>query len=148
MIKIYSNLVDYLSQLEITEKENPDQTYLLETNYKGQIFSTFKNFFIGLFYLTHKKHDELHTIMHLVQENLKDAKSYYNSNKLAQNKSVSLAKCVENSVTLENLLFYTLSQNFVRINELSKLQASETAPNKKSNDMHIDSGLGKKGRIL
>jgi len=140
MIKLYSNLTDYLNQQLVLEKENPDQTYLLELNYKIQVYSVYKNFFIGLFYLTHKKLEELYTIMHHVQEGLEEAKKYYTNNKLKQNNSTSLNRCSEQATNIKSLIEFVLAQTFVRMSEENKLKQSNV-------NMELD-GNNKKGKLI
>lgn len=142
MIKIYSNLIDYINQLIVIEKENPDQAYFMELNYKSQLYTVYKNFYIGLFYLTHKKYDELYTIMNHCQENLNNALKYFKNNKLSYN-SKSMKKCEDLVKNIETLINFLLSQTFVRITE-DKLKQTVLS----SNQMDIDSGAAKKGIFI
>jgi len=141
MIKLYSNLVDYLNQQIILEKENPDQNYQQELNYKILVYTVHKNFFIGLFYLTHKKLEELYTIMSHALETLEDSKKFCSNNKL--NNSKSLKKCFESANSVESLIQLVLAQTFVLINESNRSKQAQL----NSNAMNIDSGSGKKGKL-
>ena len=143
MIKLYTNLTDYLNQQLILEKENPDQLCLLELNYKIKIYTVYKNFYIGLFYLTHKKFEELYTIMTYIQEELNQASNYLRDNKVSVSKSVTLQSCVDSVKDVVDLIVFVLAQTFVRMTEESKLKQQVLS----GNSMDIDSGSGKKGKV-
>ena len=55
IIKLFDNLLEYQGQLISLEKENPDQTYLIDLNYKEKVYNLFKVFYAGLFYVLNKK---------------------------------------------------------------------------------------------
>lgn len=115
MIKLYDNLLEYQNQLINLEKENPDQTYLVDLNYKNKIFSVYKVFYVSLFYLLNKKYDDVYTIMHHTLESIKDINEFYEVHNL--DSIASLQKLKKEIEDLENLCRFIISKSFVRMHK-------------------------------
>ena len=126
IIKLYDNLLEYQGQLINLEKENPDQSYLIDLNYKDKIYSLFKVFFAGLFYILNKKFMDAYTIMHYFQEKVKEANEFFELHNLTNVTSLKLLK--ESTGVYEHLCVFIINSAFVKMSK----------ENEKNNRMQID----------
>jgi ribosome biogenesis protein Nip4 len=119
MIKLYDNLLEYENQLINLEKENPDQSYLIDLNFRNKVYSVSKIFYVGLFYLLNKKYEDVYTIMHHILEKIKEINEFYENHNLS---SISflreLRAFIEN---LENLVRFIISKSYVKMAQIRKL---------------------------
>ena len=74
-MKLYDNLKEYQSQLINLEKNNPEQSYIIELNYREKIYTLSKAFYVGLFYVLNKKYHEAYTIMFYTIEKINNPQS-------------------------------------------------------------------------
>ena len=130
MIKLYDNLLEYQSQLINLEKDNPDQSYILDINFKSKVYNIFKIYYVSLFYLLNKKYEDVYTIMHHILERIRDANDAYDMQGLS---SISTLKDLKiNLENLENLIRFMISKSFVKMSKEKRI----VSPN---NQMIVDS---------
>ena len=77
MMKLYDNLKEYQSQLINLEKDNPEQSYIIELNYREKIYTLSKIFYVGLAYVLNQKNHEAYTIMFYTIEKIKESNEFY-----------------------------------------------------------------------
>jgi hypothetical protein len=122
MIKLYDNLLEYQSQLINLEKENPDQSYVLDLNFKTKIYNIYKIYYVSLFYLLNKKYEDVYTIMHHLLEKIRDANEIYEEQGLF---SISSMKEIKNNlINLEKLIRFIISKSFVKTTKEKDAQKS------------------------
>jgi hypothetical protein len=133
MIKLYDNLLEYENQLINLEKENPDQSYLIDLNFRNKVYSVSKIFYVGLFYLLNKKYEDVYTIMHHILEKIKEINEFYENHNLS---SISflreLRAFIEN---LENLVRFIISKSYVK---MAREKFESNAKVNTSNKMVVD----------
>lgn len=130
LIKLYDNIIDYQGQLLVVEKDNPDQTYIIELKFRDKVYLIYKIYYVGIFYLLNKKYEDVYTIMHYILDRLNEANEFYVSYSL---KTVSSLNTLNNElVTLSNSARFMISKCFFKIN----IQSDK---NQNSNNMEIDS---------
>ena len=115
IIKLFDNLLEYQGQLISLEKENPDQTYLIDLNYKEKVYNLFKVFYAGLFYVLNKKFLDSYTIMHYFQEKVKEATEFYELHNLVNVSALQLLK--ESIDVYEKLCIFVINSSFVRMSK-------------------------------
>ena len=115
----------------------------MEINYKIKVYEALKIYYIGLFYLTNKKYEDVYTIMHHVLEKKKECTSYFVGNKLSANNNSELIAFSLNEQKLENSVEYVISKAFVKLNRDRTANLKVQASNK----MDIDTE-GKKGNSI
>lgn len=128
VIKLYDNLLEYQNQLTNLEKENQDGSYLIDLNFRTQIYSIFKFFYVGMFYLLNKKFEEVYTIMHHILEKIREVTEFYENHKLLSVQS--LKELHESLKNFENLVRFTISKSFVKLSK-EKLESSSLSSDKK-----------------
>lgn len=137
MIKLYDNLIEYQGQLLLLEKDNPDQSYILELKFKDKAYMIYKIYYVGIFYLINKKYEDVYTIMHYILDRLNDANEFYNSYSL---KNVSLLNALSKDlVSLSNFSRFIISKCFCKLNVLEKKTINnnmEVDTNKKEKVKH------------
>lgn len=131
MIKLYDNLIEYQSQLLLHEKENPDQTYIIELKYKDKAYLCYKIYYVAIFYLINKKFEDVYTIMHYILEKLNDANEFFSSYNLKNVTSVSAIN--KDLVNLSNYSHFIISKCFCKMNT--------------TDDRNVDAELQKKEKI-
>lgn len=136
MIKLYDNLIEYGNQLISLEKENPDQSYLTDLNYRNKIYAVFKIFYVGLFYLINKKYEDVYTIMHHILEKIKDINEFYDIHNLSNNSSLKALK--SETENLESKSKYIISKSYVKMSK-DKMNVQHN-----KNAMIVDSGAVEK----
>ncbi len=130
LIKLYDNLIDYQGQLLVVEKDNPDQTYIVELKFKDKVYLIYKIYYVGIFYLLNKKYEDVYTIMHYILDRLNEANEFYNSYSL---KSVSSLNTLNKElVSLSNSARFMISKCFFKINVDSEKRQT-------TNNMEVDS---------
>ena len=113
MMKLYDNLKEYQSQLINLEKENPEQTYIVELNYREKIYNLSKIFYVGLFYVINKKYHEAYTIMFYTIEKIKEANDFFEQHHL---ENVSLLKELKNQTdNMEKLAIFVINTTFAKM---------------------------------
>ena len=115
IIKLFDNLLEYQGQLISLEKENPDQTYLIDLNYKEKVYNLFKVFYAGLFYVLNKTFLDSYTIMHYFQEKVKEATEFYELHNLVNVSALQLLK--ESIDVYEKLCIFVINSSFVRMSK-------------------------------
>ncbi len=130
VIKLYDNLLEYQNQLINLEKENQDGSAQIDLNFRSQIYSVFKFFFVGLFYLLNKKLFEAYTIMHHILEKVKEVSEFYERHNLSL--VIILKELYEQKFTnLENIVRFIISKCFVRISK-DKLDTNQSEKKEKT----------------
>lgn len=135
MIKLYDNLLEYQSQLISLEKENPDESYLLDLNFKSKIYSIYKIYYVSLFYLMNKKYEDVYTIMHHLLEKIRDANEAYMIQGL---NSISSLRAIESDfINFEKLIRFIISKSFVK--NTREKNSQKTNLLNQGNQMIVDS---------
>ncbi len=136
MIKLYDNLLEYQSQLLNLEKDNPDQSYLIDLNFRNKVYSASKIFYVGLFYLLNRKYEEVYTIMHHIIERIAEINEVYETNNLS---GISLLRELKEQLeVIENLSRFVISKSYVKMIK-QKSTALNQASGNKANKMVVDS---------
>jgi hypothetical protein len=133
MIKLYDNLLEYQSQLINLEKENPDQSYVLDLNFRSKVYNIFKIYYVSIFYLLNKKYEDVYTIMHHLLERIRDTNESYDIQGLSSISSLKELKI--NLENLENLIRFVIAKSFVK---MAKEKSSQKL-NNNENKMIVDS---------
>lgn len=118
MIKLYDNLLEYQNQLINLEKDNPDQSYLIDLNFRSKVYTVFKIYYAGLFYVLNKRYHDAYTIMHFTFERIKEINEYYDNHGLDSVTSLrDLKKQVEN---LHRFTSFVIDTAFVKMQKTPK----------------------------
>ena len=128
MIKLYDNLKEYQSQLINLEKDNPEQSYIIELNYREKIYTLSKIFYIGLAYVLNQKYLEAYTIMFYTIEKIKESNEFYEQHHLD---NVSHLKEIKNKINnMEKLVIFIINSAFVKM-QLNKEKKQENIQKEK-----------------
>jgi hypothetical protein len=130
MMKLYDNLKEYQSQLINLEKDNPEQSYIIELNYREKIYTLSKIFYVGLAYVLNKKNHEAYTIMFYTIEKIKEANEFYEQHHL---ENVSQLKELKSQIeNMEKLAIFVINNAFVKmhINKQENIKDKEKKENK------------------
>ena len=131
MMKLYDNLKEYQSQLINLEKDNPEQSYIVELNYREKIYNLSKIFYVGLFYVLNKKNHEAYTIMFYTIEKIKEANDFFEQHHL---NNVSQLKELKNQTdNMEKLAIFVINTAFAKM-QLNKDKAKEEKKKEKKED--------------
>ena len=131
MMKLYDNLIEYQSQLINLEKDNPEQSYIIELNYREKIYSLSKIFYVGLSYILNKKYLEAYTIMFYTQEKIKEANEFYEQHHL---ENVSQLKELKSQIeNMEKLAIFVINTAFVKM-QLKKDENTKVKEDKENKD--------------
>ena len=131
MMKLYDNLIEYQSQLINLEKDNPEQSYIIELNYREKIYSLSKIFYVGLSYILNKKYLEAYTIMFYTQEKIKEANEFYEQHHLD---NVSQLKELKSKIdNMEKLAIFAINTAFVKM-QLKKDENTKVKEDKENKD--------------
>ena len=123
IMKLYDNLIEYQSQLINLEKENPEQSYILDLNFREKIYSLSKIFYGGLFYVLNKKYHEAYTIMFYCIEKIKEINDFYEQHHLSTVSSLKELKSqVEN---IEKLSIFVINTSFAKMSLNSKTEVKK-----------------------
>ena len=113
MMKLYDNLKEYQSQLINLEKDNPEQSYIIELNYREKVYTLSKIFYVGLFYVLNKKNHEAYTIMFYTIEKIKESNEFYEQHHLS---NVSQLKELKQQIdNLEKLAIFVINTSFAKM---------------------------------
>ena len=113
MMKLYDNLKEYQSQLINLEKDNPEQSYIIELNYRERIYTLSKIFYVGLAYVLNQKYLEAYTIMFYTLEKIKESNEYYEQHHL---ENVSQLKELKSKIdNTEKLAIFIINTAFVKM---------------------------------
>ena len=113
MMKLYDNLKEYQSQLINLEKDNPEQSYIVELNYREKKYTLSKIFYVGLFYVLNKKNHEAYTIMFYTIEKIKESNDFYEQHHLS---NVSQLKELKNQIdNMEKLAIFVINICFAKM---------------------------------
>jgi hypothetical protein len=130
MMKLYDNLKEYQSQLINLEKDNPEQSYIIELNYREKIYTLSKIFYVGLAYVLNKKNHEAYTIMFYTIEKIKEANEFYEQHHL---ENVSQLKELKSQIeNMEKLAIFVINTSFVKmhLNKQENIKDKEKKENK------------------
>ena len=130
MMKLYDNLKEYQSQLINLEKDNPEQSYIIELNYREKIYTLSKIFYVGLAYVLNKKNHEAYTIMFYTIEKIKEANEFYEQHHL---ENVSQLKELKSQIeNMEKLAIFVINNTFVKmhLNKQENIKDKEKKENK------------------
>ena len=130
MMKLYDNLKEYQSQLINLEKDNPEQSYIIELNYREKIYTLSKIFYVGLAYVLNKKNHEAYTIMFYTIEKIKEANEFYEQHHL---ENVSQLKELKSQIeNMEKLAIFVINNTFVKmhLNKPENIKDKEKKENK------------------
>ena len=130
MMKLYDNLKEYQSQLINLEKDNPEQSYIIELNYREKIYTLSKIFYVGLAYVLNKKNHEAYTIMFYTIEKIKEANEFYEQHHL---ENVSQLKELKSQIeNMEKLAIFVINNAFVKmhLNKRENIKDKEKKENK------------------
>ena len=131
MMKLYDNLKEYQSQLINLEKDNPEQSYIIELNYREKIYTLSKIFYVGLSYVINKKNHEAYTIMFYTLEKIKESNEFYEQHHL---ENVSQLKELKNQTdNMEKLAFFVINTSFVKM-QLNKGPVSKDTEKKEKKE--------------
>ena len=113
MMKLYDNLKEYQSQLINLEKDNPEQSYIIELNYREKIYTLSKIFYVGLAYVLNHKNLEAYTIMFYTIEKIKESNEFYEQHHL---ENVSQLKELKTQIeNTEKLAIFVINTAFVKM---------------------------------
>jgi len=130
MMKLYDNLKEYQSQLINLEKDNPEQSYIIELNYRERIYTLSKIFYVGLAYVLNQKYLEAYTIMFYTLEKIKESNEYYEQHHLA---NVSQLKELKSKIdNTEKLAIFIINTAFVKM-QFNKEKEKEKKDKKEEN---------------
>ena len=125
MMKLYDNLKEYQSQLINLEKDNPEQSYIIELNYREKIYTLTKIFYVGLAYVLNHKYHEAYTIMFYTIEKIKESNEFYIQHHLD---NVSQLKELKSKIdNTEKLAIFVINTAFVKM----QLDKEKNTVNKK-----------------
>ena len=128
MMKLYDNLKEYQSQLINLEKDNPEQSYIIELNYRERIYTLSKIFYVGLAYVLNQKYLEAYTIMFYTLEKIKESNEYYEQHHL---ENVSQLKELKSKIdNTEKLAIFIINTAFVKM-QFNKEKKEEKAKKEK-----------------
>ena len=128
MMKLYDNLKEYQSQLINLEKDNPEQTYIIELNYREKIYTLSKIFYVGLAYVLNHKNLEAYTIMFYTIEKIKESNEFYEQHHL---ENVSQLKELKTQIeNTERLAIFVINTAFVKM-QLNKNKEKKEDKEKK-----------------
>lgn len=113
IIKLYDNLIEYQTQLINLEKENPEQSYIIDLNYREKVYSMHKIYYAGLFYILNKKFQDAYTIMFYTLEKMKETKEYFSVNNLSI--VTSLNQLHEKTEALEKRCLFIINVCFTKL---------------------------------
>lgn len=113
IIKLYDNLIEYQTQLINLEKDNPEQLYIIDLNYREKVYSFNKIFYAGLFYILNKKFQDAYTIMFYTLEKLKELREYFSVNNLSL--VTSLNQLHDQSQALEKQCRFIINVCFTKL---------------------------------
>ena len=131
MMRLYDNLKEYQSQLINLEKDNPEQSYIVELNYREKIYTLSKTFYVGLFYVLNKKYHEAYTIMFYTIEKVKEANEFYDQHHLS---NVSQLKELKNQIdNMEKLAIFVINTTFAKM-QLNKGKDKKKEEHKKDKE--------------
>ena len=131
IMKLYDNLIEYQSQLINLEKDNPEQSYIIELNYREKIYSLSKIFYVGLTYILNKKYLEAYTIMFYTQDKIKEANEFYEQHHLD---NVSQLKELKSKIdNMEKLAIFVINTAFVKM-QLKKDENTKVKEDKENKD--------------
>jgi hypothetical protein len=140
MIKFCDNLLEYQNHLINLEKENPDQNYIIDLNYRSKIYEMFKIYFVGLIYLSNKKFVEGYTIQHHVIKKIKESIEFYEIHNLSNISSMRIL--FEKTEKYESISKFLIAKSFV------KMQKEKSNINFNTNNKNLDSeNLFKKNKL-
>ncbi len=130
MMKLYDNLKEYQSQLINLEKDNPEQSYIIELNYREKIYSLSKIFYVGLAYVLNKKNHEAYTLMFYTIEKIKESNEFFSQHHLD---NVSQLKELKNQIdNMEKMAVFVINTAFAKM-QLNK-ESNKTNEKKESQD--------------
>ena len=113
MMKLYDNLKEYQSQLINLEKDNPEQSYIIELNFREKVYTLSKIFYVGLAYILNQKYHEAYTIMFYTIEKIKESNEFYDQHHL---NNVSQLKELKSQVdNTEKLAVFIINTAFVKM---------------------------------
>ena len=128
MMKLYDNLKEYQSQLINLEKDNPEQSYIIELNYREKIYTLSKIFYVGLAYVLNHKNLEAYTIMFYTIEKIKESNEFYEQHHL---ENVSQLKELKTQIeNTERLAIFVINTAFVKM-QLNKNKEKKEDKEKK-----------------
>ena len=134
MMKLYDNLKEYQSQLINLEKDNPEQSYIIELNYREKIYTLSKIFYVGLAYVLNKKNHEAYTIMFYTIEKIKEANEFYEQHHL---ENVSQLKELKSKIdNMEKLAIFVINTSFVKM-QMNKKEEDKDKEKKENKDKKI-----------
>ena len=131
IMKLYDNLIEYQSQLINLEKDNPEQSYIIELNYREKIYSLSKIFYVGLTYILNKKYLEAYTIMFYTQDKIKEANEFYEQHHLDNVSQLKELKIKTDN--LEKLALFVINTAFVKM-QLNKKEIIKENKEKENKD--------------
>ena len=134
MMKLYDNLKEYQSQLINLEKDNPEQSYIIELNYREKIYTLSKIFYVGLAYVLNQKNHEAYTIMFYTIEKIKESNEFYEQHHL---ENVSQLKELKSQiVNMEKLAIFVINTAFVKMH-MNKPENNKEKEKKENKDKKI-----------
>ena len=134
MMKLYDNLKEYQSQLINLEKDNPEQSYIIELNYREKIYTLSKIFYVGLAYVLNQKNHEAYTIMFYTIEKIKESNEFYEQHHL-ENVS-QLKELKSHIVNMEKLAIFVINTAFVKMH-MNKPENNKEKEKKENKDKKI-----------
>jgi len=115
IMKLYDNLIEYQKQLISNEKDNPDQSYLIDLNYREKIYQLSKIFFAGLFYVLNKKFLESYTIGFYIIDKIRESNEFYDQQNL---KDISNLKELKDMTdNYKKLSLFIINTSFAKMNQ-------------------------------
>ena len=135
IMKLYDNLIEYENQLINLEKENPDQKYLIEHNFKEKIYSLCKIYYVGLFYILNKKYNEAHTLMFHSIDKIKEVNEFFENHKL--NNVTSLKELKDKVNSIEKMCIFIINMTYSKIQQNKNLNDSKLK-NKNNKDKDLN----------
>ena len=138
MMKLYDNLKEYQSQLINLEKDNPEQSYIVELNYREKIYNLSKIFYVGLFYVLNKKNHEAYTIMFYTIEKIKEANDFYEQHHL--NNVSQLKELKRQTDNMEKLSIFVINNAFAKMQinkDKDKVKNKEEKKKEKKEDKEV-----------
>ena len=144
IMKLYDNLIEYENQLINLEKENPDQKYLIDHNFKEKIYSLCKIYYVGLFYILNKKYNEAHTLMFHSIDKIKEVNEFFENHKL--NNVSSLKELKDNVNSIEKMCIFIINMTYSKIQQNKNLNDAKlkNKNNKDKDSMEIDTNKKEK----
>ena len=136
IMKLYDNLIEYENQLINLEKENPDQSYLIDLNFREKIYSLCKVYYVGLFYILNKKYNDTHTLMFHTIEKIKEVNEYYDMHKLNNISSLKILKEKVNSI--EKMCIFIINMSYSKIQQNKNIEDPKLKNKNKDNKDNKD----------